>query len=203
MPSTWTDLDFEMQAAGENNNTWGADHLNNTIKRINYAFGGYVSIAITGDYTLTTQRPTSSMTAANFTGRIAMLKFTGTLSVNSTITVPPAAMRYMVWNATNKTLTFTTGAGSTVTVESGDRIPVDCDASNCLTLSYGSYSLKDYIASMTATAGAVPGTTGNLGKFLKVTADGGAPTWQQIQFADIGDLRAEVTKLALIFSLIF
>ena len=79
MASTWTDLDFELQGAGENTNTWGQDHLNNVISRVNYAFAGYISIAITGDYQLTTQRPTVSMTTTNFTGRIAMLKFTGTL----------------------------------------------------------------------------------------------------------------------------
>lgn len=188
MASTWTDSDFELQGAGENLNTWGVPKLNNNLSRINYLINGYISIAITGDYALTTQRPTVSMTPANFTARIAMLKFTGSLSANATITVPSVPARFMVYNATNKSLVFTTGAGSTVTVESGDRIPVDCDGSNCLTLSYGTYSLKDYITAQTASAGAVPGTTGHLGKFLKVTVDGSAPTWQALAIADISDL---------------
>lgn len=185
MASTWTDSDLELQGAGENLNTWGQPKLNNNFTRLNYLINGYLSIAITGDFALTTQRPTASMTPGDFSSRIAMLKFTGSLSANATITVPPAAMRYMIYNATNKVLTITTGAGTTVTVESGDRVPVDCDASNCLTLSYGAYNLKDYIASMTATAGAVPGVTGHAGKYLYT--DGASSLWRQPSTADLSD----------------
>lgn len=191
MASTWTDLDFELQGAGENLNTWGVPKLNNDLTRINYAIAGYVSIALTGDYTLTTQRPTVSMTASNFTGRIAMLKFTGSLSSNATITVPSTAMRFMVYNATNKSLIITTGAGTTVTVETGDRIPVDCDGSNCLTLSYGSYTLKDYIAQAVLSAtGSLPAVTGNAGKF--VYTDGATSYWKAAASTDLSDYQTAI-----------
>ena len=182
MPSSWTDLDFELQAAGENTNTWGQPHLNNVITRINYAFGGYVSIALTGDYTLTTVRPTTSMVAADFTARISHLKFTGTLSANATITVPSVSMVRWIYNATNKALVISTGAGNTVTVDAGDRTMVVCDGSACYTITFGSLGLKDYIAAVTASAGAVPGVTGNAGKYLYT--DGASAFWRQPSTAD-------------------
>lgn len=181
----FNDLGFEKQAAGDNLNTWGDPHLNNVIDRIRYAIAGYQSIAITGDYTPTSANSSTSQSA--FEARNALLKFTGTLASNATITLPGVPMQWMIYNATDKTLTITTGSGNTVTVETTDTIPVYCDGTNVRTLSYGSYNLKDYIASMTASAGAVPGTTGNLGKVLKVTVDGSAPTWQQLTSADLSD----------------
>jgi hypothetical protein len=202
MPSNWTDLDFEMQAAGENNNTWGQNHLNNALSRINSAFGGFVSIAITGDYTMTTVRPTTSMMAADFTARIAMPKFTGSLSVNATITVPSVPMVRFVWNATNKALVFTTGAGNTFTVDAGDKTLVCCDGSNCHSITFGGYGLKDYIAAQVlASSAALPGQVGNAGKYLKT--DGSSATWQQIQSSDIGDFESQIRQKVLVYTLIF
>lgn len=198
MPSTWTDLDFEMQAAGENNNTWGADHLNNAISRINSAFGGYLSIAITGDYTLTTTRPTTSMVPADFSGRIALLKFTGALAANATITVPATAMSRSIWNATNKVLTITTGAGSTVTIDAGDKNVVWCDGSGVHQITFGSLGLKDYIIAASAGGGAVPTPIGNAGKYLY--SDGANVLWRQPLAADIGDYETNIKGLALAFA---
>lgn len=186
MPSSYSsNLRLEKQFTGENINLWG-DKLNNTIDRLDDSIAGYVALAITGDYSLSSANTNTSADEA----RRAHLKFTGTLSANSTITIPAVSKNYWAWNATNKVLTFTTGAGNTTTVEAGDILPLFCDGSNVKSITYGGYNLKDYIASMTATAGAVPGTTGHLGKFLKVTADGGAPTWQELQTTDFGDYAA-------------
>lgn len=186
MPSSYSpNLRLEKQFTGENINLWG-DKLNNTIDRLDDSIAGYVALAITGDYSLSSANTNTSADEA----RRAHLKFTGTLSANSTITIPAVSKSYWIWNATNKVLTFTTGAGNTTTVEAGDILPLFCDGSNVKSITYGGYNLKDYIASMTATAGAVPGTTGHLGKFLKVTADGGAPTWQELQTTDFGDYAA-------------
>jgi hypothetical protein len=201
MPSTFTGLGFEMQAAGEGLNVWGAPKLNGVIARINYAIAGYLPIAITGDYTPTSSN--SATLATGFEARNSLLKFTGTLAANATITMPGTPMQWMINNATNKTLTITTGSGSTVTVEAGDTIPVYCDGTNVRTLMYGAYNLKDYIASVSASAGAVPGTTGNLGKFLKVTVDAGPPTWQAINTTDLGDYLTNILgkQVALAVSL--
>jgi hypothetical protein len=201
MPSSYTPLGFEQQAAGENTNTWGSPRLNNALGRIDGAIGGYYSIAITGSYALTTSN--SSTADVDNTGRRALLKFTGALAANATITVPSVGFSRLIWNATNKVLTFTTGAGNTVTIDAGDKTVVWCDGSDCHTIYFGGYDLKAYITAQTASAGAVPGTVGQLGKYLKVTVDGGPATWQQIQTADIGDFEAEVRAKTLVYSLIF
>lgn len=192
MPSSYTDLGFELQAAGENTNTWGAPKLNAVISRINYAVAGYLAIALTGDYTMTSSN--SSTTPSDFSGRNSLLKWTGTLSANATITVPSVPMQWMMYNATNKTLTFTTGAGTTATVETGDTIPIYCDGTNVRTLGYGSYNLKDYIAAQVlASSTALPGQVGNAGKFLKT--DGATATWQQVQTTDLGDYLTAIVGL--------
>lgn len=183
MPSSYTaNLRFEKQFTGENINLWG-DKLNAAFDRMDDAIAGYVAIALTGSYSLTSANTNASADEA----RREHLKFTGTLSANATITIPSVSKSYWIWNATNKTLTFSTGSGNTATVEAGDIIPIWCDETNVKSITYGGYNLKDYIASMSATAGAVPGTTGHLGKFLKVTSDGGAPTWQAIQITDFAN----------------
>lgn len=188
MPSTFTALGFEKQAAGEHNNTWGSVYLNDTIQRTDYAIGGYYAVAITGSTSLTTSN--SSALQADNTGRQALLKFTGTLAANATITVPSVGMKWLIWNATNKVLTFTTGAGATVTIDAGDKTIVWCDGSACYTVEFGGLSLKDYIAAVTASAGAVPGVTGNAGKYLYT--DGVSAFWRQPATADLSDYNTAI-----------
>lgn len=190
MPSSYSPLGFELQAAGENTNTWGAPKLNAALSRIDGAIGGYYAVAITGSTSLTTSN--SSTADADNTGRKALLKFTGTLAANATITVPSVGMKWLIWNATNKALTFSTGAGATVTIDSGDKTVVWCDGSACYTIEFGGYDLKAYITAQTASAGAVPGTVGQLGKFLKVTVDGSAPTWVQPATTDLSDYQTAI-----------
>jgi hypothetical protein len=181
MPSSWSSsLRFELQFTGENINLWG-DKLNSVLAHADYAVAGWLTKAITGDYTLTTAN------AGDDEARAAMIKFTGALAANGTITLPSVSKSYFIYNATNKVLTITTGAGATVSIDAGDKTVADCDGSGVHTISFGGYGLKDYITAQTASAGAVPGTTGALGKFLKVTVDGSPPTWQQVQTTDLGD----------------
>lgn len=192
MPSSYsTSLRFELQFTGENLNTWG-EKLSNTFARVDDAIAGYVAIALTGT-TYTVQSANTNASADE--ARRAHLKFTGALSDNGTINLPAVSKSYWIWNATDKSLTFTTGSGTTVTVETLDVAPIWSDGANVKTISFDSYSLKDYIAAQTASAGAVPGTTGHLGKFLKVTSDGAAPTWQQVQSTDLGDYATSIKGL--------
>lgn len=185
MPSSYsTNLRFEQQLTGENVNLWGVK-LDATIARIDDAIAGYVALAITGDYSV--QSANSNTTADE--ARRAHLKFTGTLAANSTITLPSVSKSYWIWNATNKTLTFTTGSGNTATVEAGDILPVWCDATNVKSTTYGGLNLKDYIAAATlGTVGDLPAQAGNAGKFVKT--DGTNATWQTLQTTDFSDYAA-------------
>lgn len=184
MPSSYSaSLRFELQFTGENINLWG-EKLSNTLARVDDAVAGFVSIAITGNHSLTSSNDNATQDQA----RRAHLKFTGSLSANATITLPSVSKSYRIWNATDKTLTFSLGSGTTASIETGDKLDVWTDGSSVYhATAFGSYGLKDYIAAQTAAAGAVPGTVGHLGKLLKVTVDGSAPTWQALQTTDFDD----------------
>jgi hypothetical protein len=168
MPSSYTtSLRFEAQLTGENLNTWGA-LLSNTLARVDDAIAGYLSIAITGNYSITAANTNASADEA----RRAHLKFTGT----------------------NRTLTVTTGSGSTYAIEAGDKLPVWCDGTNVNGVAFGSYNLKDYIAAQVlASSTALPGQVGNAGKFLKT--DGATATWQQAATTDLSDYQTAIVGL--------
>lgn len=186
MPSSWSpSLRFELQFTGENLNLWG-EKLSDTLARVDDAIAGHVEVAVTGDHSLASSNDNRFPDQA----RMAHLKFTGTLTLNAAITLPSVSKSYWVWNATDKTLTFTTGAGATVTVEAGDKAPIWCDGANVNTLAFGPYALKDYIGAISASAGAVPGVTGHAGKFL--FTDGSAAYWKQAQTTDLADYLTEI-----------
>lgn len=212
MPSSFTPLGFELQAAGEHLNTWGSTSLNNTITRINLAISGYLAIALTGDVTLTSSQ--SSTDPNDFQARNHFLKFTGTLAADATITAPATAMRWSMWNATNKALTITTGSGATAVLQAGEIVLVACDATNCKRVQgtdFGGAQItsvadpttaqgvatKNYADNLafTANAGNLPAQAGSAGKF--VTTNGTVAAWQQLSSADLSDTAArDVAALA-------
>ena len=180
MPSTYTtSLRFELQATGENVNVWG-DRLNTALSRIDVAVAGMTTVALTGNYTLTTSNTASD------DARAAMLKFTGGAGP-FTVTLPSLSKKYTVWNATTGTVTLTTGSGSTVQVATTDIVDVFCDGTNVKTLGYGGSSLKDYIASVVVGGGAsLPSLSGNSGKWL--TNNGTIANWALPTTTDLSDL---------------
>lgn len=205
MPSSYTPLGFELQAAGENLNTWGDTKLNNTLKRINFAISSYLSIALTGDTTLTSS--TSSTSATDFQAFNHFLKFTGTLAVAATITVPGVGMRWSVWNAATKAITFTTGSGATAVIQSGEIVTVACNGTDCVRVQgtdFGSTRItsvadptgaqdactKNYADNLafTANAGILPGQGGSAGFFL--TTNGTTASWAQLTSANLSDTAA-------------
>jgi hypothetical protein len=193
MPSSYSQNGLELQAAGENLSTWGAPRLNNALKRANWLVSGYQPVAITGDYTLTSS--SSSTSQSDFQANNGLLKFTGALSANATITVPSVAMKWAIWNATNKTLTFTTGSGGTVAVEAGDKTVAWCDGTNVNTISFGGYDLKTYIAaSVLSATGSLPAATGNGLKFLY--CDGAS--WLPTAVGLAGDVLTGTSATALV-----
>lgn len=180
MPSSYSSrLRLEKQFTGENVNVWG-DRLNTVIDRLDQSVAGITTLALTGDYTLTTSN------TADDDARYAILKFTGGAGPY-TITIPSVSKQYRVWNATTGTLTFTTGAGTTQAVATTDIVDIFCDATNVKTLGYGGSSLKDYIASVVVGGGAsLPSLSGNSGKWL--TNNGTIASWALPATTDLSDL---------------
>lgn len=201
MPSSFsTSLRFELQFTGENTNTWGV-RLNTSFQRIDRAIAAWTPVALTGDHTLTVSN------VADDEARSAMLKFTGALSTPAVITLPGVSKSYaMVWNAADRILTLTTGAGGTVAVNPGDKICVGCDGANVYELGYNNLGLKDYIASLAlSSTGVLPAQAGNAGRFIRT--DGVNATWQPVYSTDLADINAFIaartataTALAVAFA---
>ncbi len=119
MPSSYsTDLKLELMVTGENSGTWG-DKTNTNLNLLQQAIAGYQSIALTSTNT------TLSMTNATISdARNAVIKFTGTLSANSTVFVETGIEKtYIVDNATTGayTLAFNQVGGSSVIWSTTDK----------------------------------------------------------------------------------
>ena len=83
-----SDLKLELQATGENASTWG-DKTNNNLNLIQQSIAGYEAIDVaSADVTLV-------MTDASVSNaRNMILKFTGTLAANRTVTVPDSIEKF-------------------------------------------------------------------------------------------------------------
>ena len=210
MPSSYTPrLRLELQAAGENLNTWGAPKLNNAISRIDAAIAGRAEIVLAGaPYNL-------SASNGDDEARSAILDFSGTGP--ATVTLPSVSKLYLARNGASGAVTLTTGAGATLILAAGDAALVACDGSNVFSLVIGGTSIKAYIDAVRAyvdqqawdaQAGILPGQGGAGGRFLKT--DGTSPTWAAPAVADLSDYVSDqaakaqaATARAIAFSLLF
>lgn len=184
MPSSWSpSLRFELQFTGENINLWG-EKLNATLARADYAIAGWLTKAITGDYTLKTAN------AADDEARAAMIKFTGSLLGAASITLPPVSKSYFIYNATTVALTVTTGAGATITIDAGDSTLAFCDGANVHSISFGGLALKEYVGAVAASSGAVPGPVGQANKYL--FSDGANVFWRRPAASDLSDYQTAI-----------
>lgn len=194
MPSTYSpSLRVELQFTGENVNSWG-DKLNSALTRIDTAIAGYEAVPVAANVTLTTANGTADQ------ARTAMLKFTGVGGYS--VTVPSVSKQYILWNACTGAVTVTTGAGSTVIMNSGDKTVVWSDGSGVYQLGFAGYSLKDYIdqAAIGAT-GSLPAAAGNSGKFIYSNGTSWAPrTPVTTDLSDLTTYTAAATALAIAFA---
>ena len=112
MPSSYTTrIRLEKQADGENANTWGLKLNQNVIDLVDEGIAGYETIALSGATSLTAVNGTTDQ-SRNFG-----LKFTGTLSADTTVTIPAQEKIYFVRNDTSGdyNLLFKNAGGTAVT----------------------------------------------------------------------------------------
>ena len=121
-------LRLELQATGENINTWG-EKTNNNIELLADAVAGAVSISLagSGDYTLTTAN------AATDQARKCFITLTGTLTGNRNVIVPSSSKIYFIRNNTSGafSVTFKTAGGSGAVVPQGYVLAIACDGTDC------------------------------------------------------------------------
>lgn len=140
MPSTYEDLlRLELQATGENQNTWGTK-TNNNLELLADAIAGHVSVAVggSGNYTLTTAN------AVTDEARRAFITLSGTLTGARSIIVPSTAKTYIFRRNTTGVfdITVKTDTGTGVTLPSTGIAVVVCDGTETYALAVADYLLK-------------------------------------------------------------
>lgn len=117
MPSTFSpNLRLEIQATGENANTWGTK-TNTNLDLLEKSVAGHRSISVAGSGTYTL----STANASEDEARYAFITLTGILTGNRTIIIPSQSKTYYFRNATTGSFTITvkTTPGSGVTLSTG------------------------------------------------------------------------------------
>lgn len=192
MPSSPSTRDrLELQAAGENLNTWGAPKLNAALQRLEEAKDGRFAKALTGNYTLV---------ATNYAAdeaRMAFLDFTG---VGATVTVPAVEKTYLVRNATSGDLIITTGSGVALTLHTGTTAVVAIDGTNVRSIGADADDLattlaqaKAYTDAASIAAGSLPTATG-LSDYTLATGPTGGGTSAVAAWVSVASM---FTKLGL------
>lgn len=175
MPSTYSSsLRIELQAAGENLNTWGAPKLNNAFTRFDKAIAGRTAVTLAAsNYTLTTSNTLDDE------ARSMILDLSGTGGCQ--LIIPSVPKAYFIRNAAVGNVTVTTGAGSTVVMATNDSGWMFCDGSGVFTQAIAGVSIKAYVDAQawSVVSGTLPAQTGNAGKYLGT--DGTTASWSSIQ----------------------
>ena len=221
MPSSYSvSFRLNLQAPGENLNTWGTNLNAGVFQLIEDALAGAVSLSLSGPTALT------SVNGATDQARCMALNITG--GTGGTITVPGVKKLYFVRNAASGAVVVTTGSGATASFAAGEvgfcyspdginfyRTSTPTDFAGARLQNVGSPTsntdgaTKGYVdgVAFTMAAGALPGQAGNAGKFLSTdgtTASWATPTVTTAQVTDYASDQAAkaatATKLAIAFA---
>ena len=109
-----TDLKLELMVTGENAGTWG-DKTNTNLNLVQQAIAGYEAVALSDGGTVALTMSNAALSNA----RNMVLKFTGTLTTASTVTIPDGIEKFYiidlsaVTGVTNLTIKTASGTGFT------------------------------------------------------------------------------------------
>ena len=120
MASTYSSiLNLELQATGENSGTWGTK-TNNNLQKLESAIKGYVSVAVAS----TSDSLTASDGSTTDEQSNAIIKLTGSLTGNTTMSCEAVESWYIVDNATSMgtyTLGFKPSGGTAASLVSSSK----------------------------------------------------------------------------------
>jgi hypothetical protein len=109
-----TDLKLELMVTGENAGTWG-DKTNTNLNLVQQAIAGYEAVALSDGGTVALAMSDAALSNA----RNMVLKFTGTLTTASTVTIPDGIEKFYIIDlsavvgVTNLTIKTVSGTGFT------------------------------------------------------------------------------------------
>ena len=110
-----SDLKLELIGTGEASGTWG-DDTNNNLNLIQQAIAGYEAVALSDGGTITLVMTNKTISNA----RNMVIKFTGTLTTASTVTIPDSIEKFYIFDCsavvgpTNLTIKTASGTGFTL-----------------------------------------------------------------------------------------
>ena len=156
MPNTTSNnVKFTIQNTGENANTWG-QITNTNLQILEQAISGYDSYNIT-----TTSAALAVTNGALSNGKNMVLKFTGSLSANTTVTIPDSIKKvYILHDTTTRggfSLTFKTVSGTGVTLINNKIHIVYSDGTNVTDIS-GSSLANTTLQQVVSNGGTSDGT---------------------------------------------
>ena len=161
MASSYSDLGLELMVTGENAGTWG-DKTNSNLNLIQQAIAGYQAVTVNG-----TGATTLAMTDATISNaRNQILKLSGTITGNITVTVPDSIEKsYIVYNATTGSFTvqFKTVSGTGPTFAATDKGTklVYADGTNVVDTGFSSAALTSVVEDTTPQLGGDLDANGN------------------------------------------
>ena len=156
MSSTYTSrIKLELQADGENANTWGQRLNNNVIQLVDDAVAAYTTISIgSASYTLTNND------GASDEARSAILEFTGVVSTSINIIIPSQSKFYLIRDKTTRqsdaSYVLQTAGNAGVSPPVSARGIYFCDGTNIHTLNasgLGLGTVADYNVTDTSIVG--------------------------------------------------
>lgn len=115
-----SDLKLELMATGEKSGLWG-DITNTNLNILQQAIAGYEEVSIAGGAQTTALTFSNGLTS---NGKNAVIKFTGTITGNQTVTIPDGIEKvYVIENGTTGAFTVQvkTASGSGVTFSTADK----------------------------------------------------------------------------------
>lgn len=181
MPTPTNRLRLMKIDPGGDLNVWGQKLNENVFDLLDEAVGGVERVSLTGNNgTLTL----SSSNYASDLSRNAALIFTGTPTVDVTVTIPAVEKVYLVSNTTGRNVTLTAG-GVGVTLAANDRAPIWCDGTDCGFGAVTKQTVNGLIANAQLSPGVLPDQAGNAGKYLQT--DGEVPIWSPVVIPAVPD----------------
>ena len=180
--STSANLKLTVQATGENSGTWG-QITNTNLLILEQAIGGFTTFNLTN-----ANRSLTFTNGALSDGKNDVIKLTGTLAANRTVSIPDSIEKvYHVQNACDhagNTLTFKTSSGTGVLLCEGNNYVLYSDGTNIVKLSE-QRNWRAVSAAETVQAGAQLLVNTN-GGAVTITLPASPSTGDEVSFMDQG-----------------
>jgi len=182
-----TDLKLELMVTGENAGTWG-DNTNNNLILIQQAIAGYEAVALTDGGTVALAMTDKTISNA----RNMVLKFTGTLSTASTVTIPDSIEKFYIFDCSAVSgptnLTIKTASGTGFTLDAAKIYAAYSDGTNLNKISLDTLGGTIAFANITGTV-ATAQIADNAITTAKISDN-------QITTAKVSDLQITTSKIA-------